>query len=48
LFFPPHLGFVGFIQKAEAAAQKLAAEDSRKAAEDDRQWQQGSKANAKK
>lgn len=35
-------------QKAEAAAQKKAVEDSKKAAEEDAKWSKGSKSNAKK
>ncbi|KAI1965318.1 hypothetical protein LOZ58_001164 [Ophidiomyces ophidiicola] len=36
------------IFKAEAAAQKQAVLDSKKAADDERKWQQGAKSNAKK
>jgi hypothetical protein len=36
------------IQKAEAAAQKQATADSKKTAEEDRQWAKGGKSNAKK
>ena len=35
-------------QKAETAANKKAVDDSKKAAEEDKQWQKGSKSNAKK
>ncbi|KAL8793032.1 MAG: hypothetical protein Q9195_004343 [Heterodermia aff. obscurata] len=36
------------LQKAEVAAQKMAAENSRKAAAEDQEWAKGSKSNAKK
>ena len=35
-------------QKADAAASKKAVEDSKRAAEEDKQWSKGSKSNAKK
>lgn len=35
-------------QKAEAAAQKKAAEDAKRSAEEDKQWAKGAKSNAKK
>lgn len=35
-------------QKADAAAQKKAAEDAKHAAEEDKQWSKGAKGNAKK
>lgn len=35
-------------QKAEAAAQKKAVEDSRRAADEDKEWSKGAKSNSKK
>ncbi|EER26704.1 coiled-coil domain-containing protein, putative [Coccidioides posadasii C735 delta SOWgp] len=38
----------GMARKAEVAAQKQAISDAKKAADEDRKWQQGAKSNAKK
>lgn len=38
----------GNAKKAEAAAKKNAAEDARRQAVEDEQWQKGSKSNSKK
>ncbi|WEW54864.1 hypothetical protein PRK78_000290 [Emydomyces testavorans] len=38
----------GMARKADAAAQKQAVADAKKAAEEDRKWQQGAKSNMKK
>ncbi|KMU72035.1 hypothetical protein CISG_00344 [Coccidioides immitis RMSCC 3703] len=38
----------GMARKAEVAAQKQAVSDAKKAADEDRKWQQGAKSNAKK
>lgn len=37
-----------FLQKAEAANQKVAAENAKKAAAEDQDWSKGAKSNAKK
>ena len=46
--YPFPLSCSDSLQKAEVAAQKMAAESSKKAAAEDVEWAKGSKSNAKK